>query len=257
MEHQLGLALSGGGVKGAAHIGVLKALQEYKINPTCISGTSAGAIVGSFYAAGCEPEEILDIFRNSSLFSLSHIAFGKPGIIDLDKFADYFKKHLAVDDFSSLDKELFIVATDLIKGKMKVFDSGSLIAAMLSSSAFPVVFSPYKEGGNIYVDGGIVNNFPVELLAERCKYLLGVYLSPLKKITAANLTKSWEVLERAYSVANRYSSLQKLDSCNWVIHPQELERYDTFDMNKTDEIFELGYQSAKMKMPVILEDLGM
>lgn len=255
MKHKLGLVLSGGGVKGAAHIGALKALAEHGVDATCISGTSAGAIIGALYAAEKSADEIFDIFQNSHLFSLSRFAFGKPGFIDIEKFVPYFQDHLSKDDFKFLSKEVFITATDLVKATAKIFDSGSLITAMLASSAFPLVFSPLRVKDALYADGGIINNFPVEPLIGKCESILGVYVSPIKKIGLSKLTSSWSVMERAYQISNRYASLQKMAQCDWVIHPQELERFGTFDMNKAGQIFEIGYESTLEMMDVILEGI--
>ena len=253
MRHKLGLVLSGGGAKGAAHIGVLKAMAEHNVEATCIAGTSAGAVVGAFYASGLEAEEILGIFKNSSLFSPSKIAFGKPGIMDLDKFLGYFEQHLKVQNFEQLKKEVYIIATDLIEGKMEIINSGSLVSAMLASSAFPLILSPFKSETTVYADGGITNNFPVEPLIEKCEYILGSYVSPLKKITADSLSNSWDVVDRAYRISNRFTSIQKFDKCTWVIRPEELEQYGTFEMNKIDKIFEIGYRHALQIIPAVVQ----
>ena len=96
MENQnYGLVLSGGGVRGMAHIGAIKALEKHGIFPTCIAGASAGAIVGAFYAAGYACEEILAFFHSTSLFSINKYAYRKPGLLDTDKFFKIFK-----DDWS-------------------------------------------------------------------------------------------------------------------------------------------------------------
>ncbi|MFQ5528099.1 MAG: patatin-like phospholipase family protein [Thermoanaerobaculia bacterium] len=85
MKHRLGIVLSGGGTRGIAHIGLLKALDEHRLSPECIAGTSSGAIVGALYAAGCSPEEMLEFFKVKSPFKLSKFALGKAGFLDTDK----------------------------------------------------------------------------------------------------------------------------------------------------------------------------
>ncbi|MDN3493239.1 patatin-like phospholipase family protein [Winogradskyella bathintestinalis] len=253
--YKIGLALSGGGVKGVAHIGVLKVLEEHNIFPDCVSGSSAGAMVGALYASGKKADEIFEIFQKASIFSFSNFAFGKPGLIDLERFKSQFETFFEVDSFESLSTKLFINTTDLVKGRTKVFKKGPLVDTILASSAFPLVFSPYNINGTLYVDGGVVNNFPVEPLVAKCDYILGVYVDPLKPIEASKLTNSFKVLDRVYQITTRYTSLQKFDKCNHIILPQKLEHYGTFDMKKAKEIFDLGYEEAQKHIPVILTEL--
>ncbi|NJL29377.1 MAG: hypothetical protein HC897_16560 [Thermoanaerobaculia bacterium] len=117
MAYKLGIAFSGGGLRGVAHAAVLAALAEHDLEPDCISGTSSGALVGAFYAAGHSPEDIVDFFRQRSPFRLSKISLGKPGFIDTDKIrgdlADYFPD----DRFEALGKRLFVTATDILAGR--------------------------------------------------------------------------------------------------------------------------------------------
>ena len=87
----IGLALSGGGSKGIAHAGVLKYLMERGIKPCCVSGSSAGAIVGTMYAYGKKPEEILEFFKSIYFFHWRHFTFKKAGIVDSDSFKKYFE----------------------------------------------------------------------------------------------------------------------------------------------------------------------
>jgi NTE family protein len=196
MEYKIGLVLSGGGVKGVAHIGVLKALAEHGIYPDCISGSSAGAMVGALYASGKSPDEIFEIFQKSAIFKFSNFAVGKPGLIDLEKFKPYFSKYFPEDSYEALKYKLFICTTDLIRGRGKIFQKGPLVDTILASSAFPMVFSPYNINGTLYVDGGIVNNFPVEPLLGKCDYILGVFVNPLKKVTTNKVSNSFRVMER-------------------------------------------------------------
>ena len=119
MKHKLGLVLSGGGVKGVAHIGALRALAENNIQPTCISGTSAGAIIGALYAYGKSADEIFEIFENSHLFSLSRFAFGKPGFIDIEKLdAIWFNGGFANTNGNEYENECYsMLFNSFLNGK--------------------------------------------------------------------------------------------------------------------------------------------
>ena len=111
----IGLVLSGGGVRAAAHIGVIKALEEHGIFPTHISGTSAGAIVGALYAHGYTCDEMMLFFKNVPILDLKKYAINKPGFFDSEKYYSIFSKYFPIDDFSSLKKHLVITATDILE----------------------------------------------------------------------------------------------------------------------------------------------
>ena len=244
----VGLVLSGGVVKGVAHIGVIKALEENNIYPTHISGSSAGAVFGAFYAAGYSPEEMLTFFRTIPLFNLNRYAFRKPGFIDTDKFHEDFKKYFPKDNFNTLQKKLFITTVDMLNGCVKIFDKGELIRPFLASAAFPGIFSPVTIDNGVYADGGILDNFPVAPLRDICEQIIGVYISPIAKITSEKLKHSLNVLDRAIKINFSNGSQLKFSECDLVINPPSLSKYGLFDKNGIDEIFNIGYQTTLDKL---------
>jgi NTE family protein len=241
----IGLVLSGGGARGAAQIGAIKALHEFGIYPTHISGTSAGAIVGSLYAAGNSWSEILHFFKSISIFQTNRYARNKPGFINSEKFYDDFKTYFDEDNFNILEKTLFITAANIIDGTLKIFNKGQLIKPILASASFPGVFTPTEINGKFYVDGGTLNNFPVEPLKANCEKIIGIYVNPIKRITMQDLKHSYSVVERAYNIKIASESMLKFADCDLLIHPKELIKYGTFDMNNIDAIFNLGYITTK------------
>ena len=240
----IGLVLSGGGARGAAHIGVIKALEENNIFPTHIAGTSAGAIVGGLYAAGVSWSEILYFFKSISIFQTNRYARKKPGFIDTEKFYDDLKVFFQNDSFDSLEIPLYITAANIVDGTLKVFSKGQLIKPIIASASFPGVFTPTEINGKFYIDGGILNNFPVEPLKKRCDKIIGVYVNPLKKIDIKDLKHSYTVVQRAYKIKVAAESMSKFIDCDMVIDPEELVNYPTFEMNKIDAIFNLGYTTT-------------
>ncbi|WP_117880437.1 patatin-like phospholipase family protein [Aureibaculum luteum] len=240
----IGLVLSGGGARGAAHIGVIKALSEHKIHPSHISGTSAGAIVGALYAAGVDWSEMLNFFKTITLFNRHKYAYRKPGFIDTDKFYNSFKVYFKEDNFAALQKPLYITATDIVKGTLKIFNTGELIRVVLASASFPGVFTPMEIEGSYYVDGGTLNNFPVEPLKNDCDKIIGVFVNPLKKIEIENLKHSYNVVERAYKIKSVAESAAKFSDCDLIVKPEVLSDYSTFSMNNVQAIFEIGYTST-------------
>ena len=241
----LGLVLSGGGARGAAHIGAIKALEEFDITPTHVSGTSAGAIVGALYAAGIGWAEILNFFKTISIFQTTRYARNKPGFINSEKFYDDLKKYFPEDNFSVLNKELFVTAANVIEGTSKTFSKGQLIKPIIASASFPGVFTPTEINGKFFIDGGTLNNFPVEPLIIPCDKIIGIYVNPLKKITIKDLKYSLAVVERAYKIKVASESMLKFPDCDIIIYPEELLDFGTFDMKSVDTIFKIGYESTK------------
>ncbi|MGR7813777.1 patatin-like phospholipase family protein [Lacinutrix undariae] len=240
----IGLVLSGGGARGAAHIGVIKALEEHNITPTHISGTSSGAIIGALYAAGVDWVEMLHFFKNVSIFQTSRYARNKPGFINSDKFYNDLKAYLPIDNFEALQKPLFITAANVIDGSLKIFNQGELIKPIIASASFPGVFTPTEIDGQFYIDGGTINNFPVEPLQKDCDRIIGVYVNSLKKISIKDLKHSYSVVERAYKIKIASEAMLKFQHCDMVISPEDILNYGTFDMTKIDAIFNLGYTTT-------------
>ena len=244
MSSKIGLVLSGGGVRGVAHIGTLQVLEDLGINITHVAGVSAGSIVGALFAAGHPAKDILDFFKKTSIFKMSNYAIFKPGIIDTGKLIQVFHKYLEDDSFESLQKKLFIVATDLEHAQSKLFDSGELIRTILASSAFPMVFSPVTIDDVLYADGGIMNNFPIEPLEEVCDKIIGVYVNPIIHLKKEQMNSSLAILERSYHLSIAASSLQKFNKLDVLVSPKGLSKYDTFSVSKIDEIYNIGYEAA-------------
>lgn len=244
----IGLVLSGGGSKGIAQAGALKFLEEINIKPTHIAGTSAGAIIAALYAYGKKPEEILEFYKSIYFFHWKHFTFKKAGIVDSESFKSYFVKIFKNSTIGELNIPTYITATNLVTGKLKIFKEDSkIIDAILASSSFPGVLSPYELNGKIYSDGGILNHFPTDLLQGRCDNIIGIYVSPIQTIEAKDLNSIKAVTTRAFDLLSAHGNYQKFSFCDWIIEPKELASFSTFETNKTkmDKIFEIGYQSAK------------
>ncbi|MFD2552424.1 patatin-like phospholipase family protein [Bizionia sediminis] len=241
----IGLALSGGGMRGVAHVGAIKALEEHHIYPTHIAGASAGAIVGSLYAYGYSCEEMLTFFKTVQLLDYKKYALNKPGFLDAEKYANFFTAKFPEDNFSALKKKLFITATNLTDGKLEVFSSGQLIKPVLASSAFPGLFAPISIGDKLYIDGGVLNNFPVELVKNDCQKTIGIYLNLFESVSNAELKHFYNVVERAIHLRIARSDEKKFTDCDILIAPKKLSRYGIFNQKSVDAIYEIGYKQMK------------
>lgn len=247
-QNKIGLVLSGGGSKGIAHAGVLQFLEEQEIIPSNLAGSSAGSIVGALYCYGLSPKEILQFFQSIYFFHWKHFTFSKAGFIDSYSFKKYFSAIFGNDTLGDLKIPISITATDMVSGQLKVFDKNTTIVdAVLASSAFPGVMSPYVIENHYYSDGGILNHFPTDLLSEKCNTLIGVYVSPIQKIAAKDLNSIKAVTSRAFDLLSANQMKDKFSYCDWVIEPEELSKFSTFETSKTKmkTIFNIGYEAAK------------
>jgi NTE family protein len=251
-QKDIGIVLSGGGTRGIAHIGVLRALGEHGIHPGRVAGASAGAIVGALYAAGYGPAEMLEFFEKNNPFRLSNVSLSKPGIIDTDKVRVEFEEYFPENSFEALQRELRVVATDLTRGEPVEFNSGPLIPAILASASYPMMFTPIEIDGRLYADGGIVSTFPTELLEGRCTALIGVHTAVLRELHRSDFSNSLTVLKRALEVGMFRTSRAKYGACNVVIRPPNLASFGTFDTKHNDAVEAIGYEAALERMPEIL-----
>jgi NTE family protein len=251
MQYRLGVVLSGGGSRGIAHIGVLRALAEHGIHPDCVSGSSAGAIVGALYCAGLGWDEMLDFFVSTSPFKLSKFALGKPGLLDTEKIVPDFLPYFPRDSFEALGKRLFATATDLVAGRPEVFTSGPLVRAIIASSSFPMVFTPTRVGDRLFIDGGVIDNFPVSPLLGICDVILGVHASPLSRRSPDDLENSFAIGQRALEIGMYYASKRHFHQCDLVITPTGMEGFGLFDARRRVEIHDLGYRAASARMAQI------
>lgn len=167
MKPKIGLALSGGGARGLAHIGALKVFQQKGIAIDCIAGTSMGSIITAFYAVGFSIEEMEDIAIRFShvreLAKLVDITPSRRGLLEGHKVREFFSQLFRRDyKIQNLDLPLAINAVDLKSGEEIVMRSGSLLTSMFASFAVPGIFSPVEMDGRLLIDGGVLNNLPVD-----------------------------------------------------------------------------------------------
>lgn len=254
-RYKIGLALSGGGIKGLCHAGAIKALEEYGIKPDIISGVSAGAVVGALYADGYTPDEIGDFFKNVSFREMTRVHVHEGGFFKIDDFEKFLGKTLRAKTFEELAIPLRIVATNLDKGKSVTFTEGTIVDKIIASSSVPALFAPKVIDGNHYVDGGVFKNLPASTIREDCDTLIGINASPLVaeeyKISILN------VALRSYRFMVKSNILHDREVCDIFIEPIDMGHYDTFSIDKSEEIFEVGYTSTKqilekkLKMPSV------
>lgn len=245
--YKTGITLSGGAARGITHLGVLQALNEEGIHPEMVSGVSGGAILGALYCAGWEPTDILEVFKEEKLFRNLQLRFPRKGFMSMNGLFDILKKYLDARDFSDLQKPLYVTATDFRSGKQVVFQEGDLFLALQASSAIPILFKPIEDDeGNVYVDGGLVSNLPVEPLQGKCDKLIGVNVNPIGRMES--FPNMFSVLERTLHLSIWANVQKNVDECDLFIEPEGLRRYNIFNLSKVEEIYSLAYSFTQQTL---------
>ncbi len=269
----LGVAFGGGGVRGAAHIGVLQELHKAGLEIGIVSGVSAGSVIAAMYAATMDPfwieekfkiiwesdafqvsskkffnkqdpESFLARFRNSFIdHTILMMSLHATSIIDKKPLEETIRTLVPVNSFEELKIPLIVVATDLETGEDILYDNGQLIDALLQSSAIPGILRPKISGKKVIVDGGVGMPIPIPVIKDKCEFCLavdiGLYnLKKLNNLNAISIKKRSEII-----TSNRLKTLLASEA-DFVIRPDTLGmQWSDFDQGVA--LFEQGKIAAK------------
>jgi NTE family protein len=276
----IGVTLSGGGAKGLAHIGILKALDSAGIKVDYITGTSMGSIIGGLYAAGYSAEQLEKIARKvdwsevlsnqSSLRAIvmeekdeySKYAVELPwvnngfrlpsGVVEGEelwlKFSELFFPVYNIKDFSKFSIPFKCVSADIETGEAVVFDTGEIVTAVRSSMAIPSVFTAIEYNGKRLVDGGVVRNFPVRDVKEMgADFVIGSRVStgllPKDKVNNA-----LQIIMQIVFFKEAATSAEDIKQCNIYI-PMPLLNYTAASFGKSNELLEYGLEEGRKMYP--------
>ena len=268
---KIGLVLSGGGAKGLAHIGILRAMEKAGLTPDYVTGTSAGSIVGGLYSIGYSADEIEQIASNvdwdvilSNKNPLNEITFeekpyygryivelpvdgikvGLPrGLIEGQQLSEMLSRLTRsvhdIEDFSNLPIPFACVAADIATGEPVLLNTGSLAESIRASMAIPTIFTPVEIDGRLLVDGGLVRNFPVEeVKAMGADIVIGVFVSSALH-TKEELDNLINVLTQSAFVTSAIDSRRQKEMVDIYINP-DLKDYSTGSFNQWKNIIEIG-----------------
>ncbi len=280
---KIGVALEGGGALGLAHIGVLQWFEEQHIPVDYIAGTSMGGLVGGFYATGMAPEEMKKLiervnwdeilrdrtpyqdlsflrkqdqraYPNSLVLGLRKGLYLPAGLnaghqigllIDRETLP-YF----ALSSFDALPVPFRCVATDLVSGKEFVFQDGSLAEALRATMSIPGAFTPVRGALRVYVDGGLVNNLPTDVVRQMgADIVIAVHLET-QPVEAKNIQSLLSVLEQSVRAVVSESEVRGLANADAIVSVQ-LGQFGRFDFNKNEPIMQTGYEAAKNKSKLL------
>jgi NTE family protein len=276
---KIGLALEGGGAMGLAHIGVLKWFEEHHIPVDYVAGTSMGGLVGGFYATGMSPDELKTLidgmdwrkilgdrtpyedlafrrkedqraYPNSLIFGLrggltlpAGLNAGHQIGLIIDRVTLPYDE---VPSFDALPVPFRCVATDLASGKPHVFQDGSLAVALRATMSIPGAFSPVHEGKAVYVDGGLLDNLPTDVVRQMgAEIVIAVHLERAP-VDAKDIQSVFSVLNHSVSVMLNENELRSLAQADAVVSVP-LTEYSTVDYAKSAQIMQRGYEAANAR----------
>jgi NTE family protein len=243
---KIGLVLSGGGVRGLAHLGVLYNLQWVNIPINVISATSIGAIIAAAFCAEITIDRIKNFAQQMSLFKIINPVIPYYGFSGFKKVRQWFDKLGIPKDFGELKIPLVVCATNLTERKPEYFNNGDLWEALCASIAMPGLFYPVKLGNKFYVDGGITMNLPVSVIKEDCEFVIAVDV---------NFTgRKFPIIQNTYHVI--YESLTLMVSRNTIEERQKadfiidvgFEGIGFMDFKKINEVIVAGYKDTYAKI---------
>tara|TARA_R110002072_G_scaffold64203_2_gene159276 strand:- start:123682 stop:124554 length:873 start_codon:yes stop_codon:yes gene_type:complete len=240
---KIGIALGGGAARGLAHIGVLKALDEKNINIDYISGTSAGALVASYFAFHKDLNKLDKLPELLRVKTVLNFSLSKMGLMNTDSLEKALKEDFADVNIEDSPIPLAICTTDINTGESVYFRSGPLIPALCASSAIPGIVQPVKISDRLLVDGGISNNLPVDILNTMgAGITIGVNLNG---VSAYPEVKSMvDVITNSIDIAIDLRTKEKLSLADMSIN-LDLSKFSRLDnLNQQEKIIEQGYKST-------------
>lgn len=257
MSKKLGLVLGSGGARGVAHVGFVKALEEAGIKPRCISGSSAGSIVGACMAMGMSADEMMNEIRN---LKANDVLYGVPNFNRSGLFStrgihrllnSFFRRKRICD----LDIDFCCVATNLSKGESKVFWGRSFVVpSVVASSCIPALFEPEVIGGVQYIDGGVTSRLPIKAIRRFNPEVVVAVDVFAESDAAKNYPNALSVLSRAIDIMDRNFTKAKTkeDNPDLLITP-DLGNMSQYTFKELDFAFEQGYKAGLENIDKIKE----
>ncbi|MBK7630299.1 MAG: patatin-like phospholipase family protein [Ignavibacteriales bacterium] len=244
----IGIAFGAGGARGIAHLLMIEALDELGVKPSIIAGSSIGAVVGAFYAAGFSAKEMKEILNQLinpksdsvfdfllksdivKLFTMFDPQFIRSGFIKGEKFQNYMKNHLKVSRFEELKIPLKIVATDYWKKEAVIFEKGDLIQPIKASYSLPGLFTPVKIKNRILIDGGAVNPLPFDLIMDHCDITIAIDVTAFKAQNESEIPPTFDSVFTTYQTMQNSIIKERLK----FLRPDIYIRPEIFDVRVFD-----------------------
>lgn len=240
---EIGLALGGGAVLGAAHVGVLRAIDELDINIKYISGTSIGAFVAAFFAFGKNWNEIQQIASELEWIDITGVSLSRYGLLSNEKLGELIHKHIGKKDIQDSKIPLSMIATDVTSGEKVIINKGPVTKAVMASTCIPGIFKPIEINGRMLVDGGIVENVPINTVQQMgAEYVIGIDLNAKHKFNKPD--NILDVIMNSFHLLMKQTVKSETGEADLLIEP-DLAAFNRSDMGQVDELMEKGYEDSK------------
>ena len=249
MQPKIGFAFGGGGVRGFAHIGAIRVLEDAGIKADFVAGTSAGALVASLYACGYTGKMMADIVQNINFSRLVRLKFSRLGMVQGDEYTEFIRLCTKNKNIEDANIPLRLVAVDLYTGERVVLDKGNIAIGVRASSSIPGVFTPVKYNGMMLTDGGMLDACPDSIVREMgADIVIAINLRAGGKQEPKNIV---DVLTRSIEIV---SNKQTLTDADVVLEPISIP-FDSpigvLDFHKGQEYLKMGEAVAREKLAEI------
>ncbi|NQY52799.1 MAG: patatin-like phospholipase family protein [Campylobacteraceae bacterium] len=250
----LALVLSGGGAKGAFHLGALKFLEEEKINIAAYSGTSIGSIISCSHASGVKADDILKIFKSKEIKKLIKFNYFKKGLMRIDTNKSIIKDLFPYENIEDIKKPVFINAYDIKHKQMHYFNKGNIINLCMASSALIPFFKPITYHGMSLIDGGLIDNIPVKPFINKDYKILSFDVMPRKKRSnKINLNPIKFIKKRIFKDLHKNITYSIQHSDYYLSH-LALRQFKLLSFNNLDECYNLGYTQAQIQLKLFIKE---
>ncbi|MDR7865393.1 MAG: patatin-like phospholipase family protein [Sporomusaceae bacterium] len=250
----IGLALGSGGLRGLAHIGVLKVLEREEIPVNYIAGCSIGSLIGSLYAAGLDSETIFKLAKNLKRRHWIDFVIPKMGLVSGDRTLETVQLLTQRKHFEQLAIPLAVVAADLNTGQEVIFRTGEVAHAVRASISVPGVFVPYNYDGRLLVDGAVVNPTPMDIVHDMgADIVIAVDLVPTGDVAAfANI---FDVIIQTIDIVERQLFKQREHYCDLLVKP-DVGHISPSSFDSLDECVDLGAKAMEAGLPQLRQLLA-
>ena len=243
----IGLALGGGAAKGVAHIGVLKALEDANIEVDYIAGTSVGAMIAALYAFRVDVETIGSLARRLTMSKVTSFKLNKTGFFSTESLRELMLEYVGDVAIEDAEIPLSIVATDINSGEEIILTSGSVVDAVCASAAIPGIYIPVEINGRTLVDGGLVQNVPIEALQTAgAGVTIASHLNSVSHYQ--EISHVLDVMRNAFEIAVSQHTQDQLKEADLLIS-MDLSDFSLRDnTERYDELFNIGHQAATVQL---------
>jgi NTE family protein len=243
----IGLALGGGAAKGVAHIGVLKALEDANIEVDYIAGTSVGAMIAALYAFKVDVETIGSLARRLTMSKVTSFKLNKTGFFSTESLRELMLEYVGDVAIEDAAIPLSIVATDINSGEEIILTSGSVVDAVCASAAIPGIYIPVEINGRTLVDGGLVQNVPIEALQTAgAGVTIASHLNSVSHYQ--EISHVLDVMRNAFEIAVSQHTQDQLKEADLLIS-MDLSDFSLRDnTERYDELFNIGHQAATVQL---------